>query len=167
MFIIFAPLVLQILMDPNAFSLHLLSYRSCCIFSNIHILSIFSFILSSCFRNFDICVHVVQVSNLAMGGHKTNFYGDVSYKGSASPLHLEWTAHVRFYSQRYCLMFFVPINFCLFVCLIGPNTMYMHYLVFHFILRWPSTKKVIVLQLINREFWPWMCKKIVRLVNTK
>jgi len=27
-----------------------------------------------------------------MGGHKTYYFGDVSYKGSASPLHLEWIA---------------------------------------------------------------------------
>jgi len=43
--------------------------------------------------------------NLAMGGHKTYYFGDVNYKDSASPLHFEWIAHVSFYSWKYYLMF--------------------------------------------------------------
>ncbi len=118
LFIISAPLVLQILMDlfPNSLSIHLLSYRSWWICFD-HVLGIF-FSFSLCFRNFgwdfwifEICVHVVHVSESSNGKAKNYYYGDVSCRGSASPLHLEWTAHVNFYSWRYCLILKYPSIF--------------------------------------------------------
>ncbi len=56
--------------------------------------------------------------NLAMGGHKTYSFGDVNCKDSASPLHLEWIAHVSYYSWKYCLMFQYPsVSISLFISL--------------------------------------------------
>lgn len=43
--------------------------------------------------------------NVAMGGHKTYYFSDVGYRGNESPPHLEWIAHVNFYSWKYCLKF--------------------------------------------------------------